>query len=85
MDHRIKDELIEEFRDGIFALRTRRFGTVAEIMVKRLYDLAAENGIPVVGILEKQAAKYSDKRSTVKFIKKYTSIYKVRIFTTSFL
>ena len=26
----------EEFRDGIFALRTRRFGRVAEIMVARL-------------------------------------------------
>ena len=27
------------FRDGIFALRTRRFGTVAEIMIKKLYNL----------------------------------------------
>lgn len=27
----------KEFRDGIFALRTRRFGTVAEIMIKKLY------------------------------------------------
>ncbi|MCQ2241559.1 hypothetical protein [Treponema sp.] len=27
-----------EFRDGIFALRTRRFGTVAEIMIKKLYN-----------------------------------------------
>ena len=34
MDYMIGDELIEEFRDGIFALRTRRFGTVAEIMIK---------------------------------------------------
>ena len=39
MDYMIGDNVIEEFRDGIFALRTRRFGTVAEIMVKRLYDL----------------------------------------------
>ena len=30
---------LNEFRDGIFALRTRRFGTVAEIMIKHLYDL----------------------------------------------
>ena len=30
---------IREFRDGIFALRTRRFGTVAEIMIKKLYNL----------------------------------------------
>lgn len=33
------DERIKEFRDGIFALRTRRFGTVAEIMIKKLYDM----------------------------------------------
>ena len=26
MDYMIGDELVEEFRDGIFALRTRRFG-----------------------------------------------------------
>lgn len=30
---------IETFRDGIFALRTRRFGNVAEIMIKKLYNL----------------------------------------------
>lgn len=30
---------IQEFRDGIFALRTRRFGTVAEIMIKKIYSL----------------------------------------------
>lgn len=30
----------EELRDGIFALFTRRFGTVAELMVKRMQDLA---------------------------------------------
>ena len=29
---------IEIFREGIFALNTRRFGTVAEIMIKKLYD-----------------------------------------------
>ncbi len=33
------DEKVSIFRDGIFALRTRRFGTVAEIMIKHLYDL----------------------------------------------
>lgn len=32
-------EKINEFRDGIFALKTRRFGTVAEIMIKSLYNL----------------------------------------------
>lgn len=35
----IGDEEVCEFRDGIFALRTRRFGTVAEIMIKELYNL----------------------------------------------
>ena len=39
MDQLIGKNIIEEFRDGIFALRTRRFGTVAEIMIKKLYDL----------------------------------------------
>ena len=29
---------IKEFRDGIFALRTRRFGTVAELMSEALYN-----------------------------------------------
>lgn len=28
---------IKEFRDGIFALRTRRFGTIAELMIEALY------------------------------------------------
>ena len=28
---------IDSFRDGIFALRTRRFGTVAELMIEGLY------------------------------------------------
>lgn len=31
---------IREFRDGIFALRTRRFGTVAELMIEALYNLS---------------------------------------------
>jgi len=29
---------IKEFRDGIFALRTRRFGTVAELMIEVLFN-----------------------------------------------
>lgn len=28
---------VTSFRDGIFALRTRRFGTIAELMIERLY------------------------------------------------
>ncbi len=31
---------IQEFRDGIFALRTRRFGTVAELMIDALYNFS---------------------------------------------
>lgn len=30
---------IEDFRDGIFSLKTRRFGTVAELMIKNIYAL----------------------------------------------
>lgn len=30
-------KLVEEFQEGIFALRTRRFGTVAEIMIQELF------------------------------------------------
>ena len=32
------EDNIKEFRDGIFALRTRRFGTVAEIMIEALFQ-----------------------------------------------
>jgi hypothetical protein len=31
------DAAVKEFRDGIFALRTRRFGTVAELMIEALF------------------------------------------------
>ncbi len=33
------NEKIEKFRDGIFALNTRRFGKVAELMIKEIYHL----------------------------------------------
>lgn len=33
------DANVKEFRDGIFALRTRRFGTVAELMIEKLFSL----------------------------------------------
>jgi len=32
------EDHIRNFRDGIFALRTRRFGTVAEIMIKKIHS-----------------------------------------------
>jgi len=41
----IGDEKVYEFRDGIFALRTRRFGTVAEIMIKKLYNLEESSSL----------------------------------------
>lgn len=37
------EEKIKEFRDGIFALRTRRFGTVAELMIEKLYKLGSSH------------------------------------------
>jgi hypothetical protein len=33
-------ERIRLFKEGIFELRTRRFGSVAEIMIKKLYNLS---------------------------------------------
>lgn len=37
------DNEILEFRNGIFSLHTRRFGTIAEIMIQELYDLNDSN------------------------------------------
>ena len=34
---------VQEFRDGIFALRTRRFGSVAEILIKKMYGYSFSN------------------------------------------
>ena len=39
----LNDQIISEFRDGIFALRTRRFGTVAEIMIAKMFNLLESN------------------------------------------
>lgn len=33
------NDTIENFREGIFSLHTRRFGTVAELMIQKLYQL----------------------------------------------
>lgn len=62
MNHMVEDEIIEEFRDGIFALRTRRFGTVAEIMVKRLYDLDESGSLAF-----DKRDRHSNERIEVKF------------------
>ena len=58
----MNSEEINKFRDGIFALRTRRFGTVAEIMIKRLYNLD-ESGSLAFDKMEKM----TNKRIEVKF------------------
>lgn len=62
MDYMVGDEFIDEFRDGIFALRTRRFGTVAEIMIKRLYDLDESGSIAF-----DKRDRHSNERIEVKF------------------
>jgi hypothetical protein len=53
---------LNEFRDGIFALRTRRFGTVAEIMIKHLYDLDESGSLAF-----DKMAKTTNERIEVKF------------------
>lgn len=62
MDYMIGNDMIEEFRNGIFALRTRRFGTVAEIMVKKLYDLEESGSLA----FDKKDC-HSNERIEVKF------------------
>ena len=56
------EKQLKEFRDGIFALRTRRFGTVAEIMIKHLYDLDESGSLAF-----DKKAKDTDERIEVKF------------------
>lgn len=53
---------ISEFRDGIFALRTRRFGSIAEIMVKKLYGLEDSHTLEY-----DKFDKIQDKRIEIKF------------------
>lgn len=53
---------LNEFRDGIFALRTRRFGTVAEIMIKHLYDLDESGSLAF-----DKRARNTNERIEVKF------------------
>ena len=55
-------ETLQTFRDGIFALRTRRFGTVAEIMIKKLYGLD-ESG----SLAYDKKNRDSDERVEIKF------------------
>lgn len=53
---------IKEFRDGIFALRTRRFGTVAELMIDRLYGFTES-----LNQFHDSYCKESDSRVEIKF------------------
>lgn len=54
--------LVKEFRDGIFALRTRRFGTVAELMIKKIYNLEESGSLAF-----DKYAKDTSERVEVKF------------------
>jgi len=58
----IGQNIINEFRDGIFALRTRRFGDVAEIMIKKLYNLQDSNSLA----FDKKSSD-TDERIEIKF------------------
>lgn len=57
----MKNKIIE-FRDGIFALRTRRFGSIAEIMIKLLYGFSDSNSLAY----DKKDV-FSDKKIEIKF------------------
>lgn len=56
---------IEKFRDGIFALRTRRFGSVAEIMIKKLFKLGESKYLSYDKYDKKKNKKIEVKFSTV--------------------
>ena len=56
---------INEFRDGIFALRTRRFGNVAEIMIEKIYKLENSNKLNYDRFDKQENKKIEIKFSTV--------------------
>lgn len=53
---------LNDFKIGIFALKTRRFGSVAEIMIKKLYKLSEARSLQY----DKYDSK-NDKRIEIKF------------------
>lgn len=57
---------IKEFRSGIFALNTRRFGTVAELMIKQLYEFENSHSKYYDLYDEKHKKRIEVKFSTVK-------------------
>lgn len=56
------EDNIKEFRDGIFSLRTRRFGTIAELMIEALYHLGKS-----LNQFHDRYDEFSKKRIEVKF------------------
>jgi len=77
----------EKLRDGIFALRTRRFGSVAECMVKRLlncslarslfhdlYDDAQQRRIEVkFSVVQKKAERTVTEQTVLRCIEEATA------------
>ncbi len=57
-------EKIEQFKKGIFTLHTRRFGSVAEIMIKKLYNLEKSDSI-YYDMKDKQNKRIEIKFATV--------------------
>ena len=78
-------------RDGIFALHTRRFGSVAEVMIRRLiqcgrarnlfhdlYDDAAQHRIEVkFSRVQKAAETYISEETVLKCIEEATSLQRM--------
>ena len=58
------NEQIAKFRDGIFALNTRRFGRLAELMIQKMYDMKDSNNL-AFDLLSKDNEKIEVKFSTV--------------------
>lgn len=58
------NEEIEKFRDGIFSLNTRRFGSVAELMIKKIYKLNKSESL-AYDLLREDRKKIEVKFSTV--------------------
>ena len=58
------NEEIAKFRDGIFALNTRRFGRLAELMIQKMYDMKDSNNL-AFDLLSKYNEKIEVKFSTV--------------------
>lgn len=58
------NEEINKFRDGIFALHTRRFGKIAELMIQKIYEMKDSKKL-AFDLLSKDNEKIEVKFSTV--------------------